>query len=213
MPHGDGETKFSESVADCLARLRSGDPRAREAVVELCQTRLRVLVHRMLRRFPNVRRWDETDDICQDAATDLWRALDSLSLSEPVEVLRIAHTIVKRKLIDRARKYAGPLSDAANHATHDGTSDGRRRTFVEQVADDRSNGSLDRWSAFQEAIEALPPEEREVFHLVWFLQAKQSQIAELLGVSPSTVKRLWQRARATVRQATGGEPPETTTGH
>jgi RNA polymerase sigma factor (sigma-70 family) len=205
----DGTTGFTAQVSDCLDRLRAGDPRARDSIVELCQTRVRVLVQRMLRRFPGVQRWDQTDDVCQDVVTDLWEALDSLSLDTPSAVLKIAHTMVKRKLIDRARKYAGPLSDAANHAT-DMSMDGVRGGMLHQHAVDRSREGLERWTAFQNAIEALPPDEREVFHLVWFLGATQSQIAEVMGISTRSVKRLWQRARDIVRNATEGDSPELT---
>jgi RNA polymerase sigma-70 factor (ECF subfamily) len=205
----DGTTAFTAHVGECLNRLRAGDPRARDLIVALCQTRLRVLVQRMLRKFPGVRRWDQTDDVCQDVLLELWKALPSLPLDSPAAVLKVAATIVKHKLIDRARKYSGPLSDAANHAT-DLPQEGSRGEMLYRHAVDRSNDGLDRWTAFQDAIEKLPADEREVFHLVWFLGASQQQIAEVIGVSPRTVKRLWQRARNAIRQATEGDSPELT---
>jgi RNA polymerase sigma factor (sigma-70 family) len=205
----DGETEFTTQVGECLDRLRAGDPRARDLIVALCQTRLRVLVQRMLRRFPGVRRWEQTDDVCQDVSLELWKALGSIPLDSPAAVLKIAYTKVKRKLIDRARKYAGPLSDAANHAT-DLPQEGGRGEMLHRHAVDRSRDGLDRWTAFQNAIESLPSDEQEVFHLVWFLGATQKEIADVMGTSPRTVKRLWQRARDAIRRAIEGDTPELT---
>jgi RNA polymerase sigma factor (sigma-70 family) len=205
----DGTTAFTAQVGECLDRLRAGDPRARDSIVALCQTRLRLLVQRMLHRFPGVRRWEQTDDVCQDVSLELWKALGSMPLDSPAAVLKIAYTKVKRKLIDRARKYAGPLSDAANHAT-DLPQEGGRGEMLHRHAVDRSRDGLDRWTAFQNAIESLPSDEQEVFQLVWFLGATQKEIADVMGTSPSTVKRLWQRARDAIRRATEGDAPEVT---
>jgi DNA-directed RNA polymerase specialized sigma24 family protein len=53
-------------------------------------------------------------------------------------------------------------------------------------------------------------DERETFYLAWFLGASQQQIADVMGISPRSVKRLWQRARDGIRQATEGDAPEVT---
>ena len=53
------------TVADCLLDLAGGDDSARARILELCSERLRLLAHRMLNRFPAVRRWEDTDDVFQ----------------------------------------------------------------------------------------------------------------------------------------------------
>jgi RNA polymerase sigma factor (sigma-70 family) len=68
--------------------------------------------------------------------------------------------------------------------------------------------NLDRWTLFHEAIGHLPEEEREVFHLVWYLGADQKTIATLLNCSERTVKYRWRSAREAVRAELEGKPPQ-----
>jgi RNA polymerase sigma factor (sigma-70 family) len=70
-----------------------------------------------------------------------------------------------------------------------------------------ADSSLDRWTLFHEAIGSLPEDEREMFHLVWYLGADQKTIARLLDCSERTVKTRWRAAREAVRAALGGKPP------
>jgi RNA polymerase sigma-70 factor (ECF subfamily) len=66
---------------------------------------------------------------------------------------------------------------------------------------------LDRWEEFHAAVERLPDESREVFHLVWYLGADQKTIAGLVGCSERTVKTRWREAREAIRTALDA-PPE-----
>jgi RNA polymerase sigma factor (sigma-70 family) len=68
--------------------------------------------------------------------------------------------------------------------------------------------SLDRWTQFHDAIASLPDDLREIFHLVWYLDADQKTIAGLLGCSERTVKSRWREAREAVRAALDGHAPE-----
>ena len=70
------------------------------------------------------------------------------------------------------------------------------------------DASLDRWTLFHEAITRLPDDEREVFHLVWYLGADQKTIAGLVGCSERTVKSRWRAARESIRASLDGEPPQ-----
>src|SRR5207244_829955 len=66
---------------------------------------------------------------------------------------------------------------------------------------------LAAWSAFHEAVEKLPDEEREVFDLLWYQGLAHAEAAELLGVAERTVGRRWQEARLHVAEALHGEIP------
>jgi RNA polymerase sigma-70 factor (ECF subfamily) len=203
-PEDTGE----QELAECLARLAAGDLAVRGRIIELCAGRLRRLAHRMLRRFPNVRRWDDTDDVFQNAALRLHRALGQLDSAAPRSVMALAATQLHRELIDLARKHAGPASYAANHGTnvvrHGQDRDDAPR-HVDRAAD--AAGPLDRWEEFHAAVERLPDESREVFHLVWYLGADQKTIATLVGCSERTVKTRWREAREAIRTALD-VPPE-----
>ncbi|MDA1039074.1 MAG: sigma-70 family RNA polymerase sigma factor [Planctomycetota bacterium] len=208
-PPMDDDDLSSPDLADCLSRLAAGDLTARDGILELCSGRLRVLAHRMLRRFPAVRRWDDTDDVFQNSALRLHRALAEVSVTSARSVMALAATQLHRELIDLARHHAGPQSYAANHATNvvpRESSPSHNARFIDLASS--SDPLLERWTRFHEAIAALPEEERELFHLVWYVGADQKTIAGLLECSPRTVKSRWRIAREKVRAALNGISPE-----
>ncbi len=67
--------------------------------------------------------------------------------------------------------------------------------------------SLEDWARLHAGIETLPDEEREVFTLTWYVGLGRVEIAELLGISPSTVKRRWRSARMVIFQHMQGVSP------
>ncbi|MFM8890027.1 MAG: RNA polymerase sigma factor [Planctomycetia bacterium] len=200
--------EMSRELAACLERLAGGDAKALDAIIELVSERLRLLAHRMLGRFPAVRRWEDTDDVFQNASLRLYRALGSMTIESPRSIMALAATQVQRELIDLARRHAGPMSYAANHGTTvRAAPDASGRAAFHVDASPATDANLDRWTLFHEAIDALPADLREVFHLVWYLGAEQKAIAALLGCSERTVKSRWRAAREAVRAQLGSEPP------
>ena len=202
-----GDDPLAPALGACLERLAAGDETARDAIIELVSERLRALAHRMLARFPRVRRWEETDDLFQNAALRLHRTLGQMRLTEPRSVLALAATELRRELLDLARKHAGPRSYAANHGTNviAGTDRDAGARHVDRAAS--VDEPLDRWSAFHDAVESLDGEHRDVFHMVWYLGCDQRTIAAALGCSTRTVKTRWREAREAVRRRLGGDPP------
>jgi hypothetical protein len=59
MPEGTSQTQLIQVWID---RLRSGDDSARSALIECACERLTLLTRKMLRQFPGVKRWEQTDD-------------------------------------------------------------------------------------------------------------------------------------------------------
>jgi len=179
------------ALAECLARLAAGDLEARSGILELSSARLRILAHRMLARFPNVRRWEETDDVFQKE-----------------HLVNLATLQIRRELVDLARKHRGPESYAANHESNSTVLGSEVVMRVSYAADPNvAEPGADRWSAFHEAAAALPAEERAVFELAWFLGAEQVDVAEHLGCSVRTVKRRWETVKHLLRDALGDESP------
>lgn len=197
----------TEVLNACLAQLAAGDPQARDRILELCSDRFRELAHRMLSRFPKVRRHDDTDDVFQGAVMRLHRALGAMAANResPRSVMALAATQIHRELVDLARRNAGPTSYAANHDTNVrrvGSGDGY---FVDEITTE--DEPLDRWSQFHASIAALPADQKEVFQLVWYLGADQKTIATIIGCSERTVKNYWRQARESVKSALDGGPP------
>ena len=107
----------SSEISLLLDRLASGDLEARDRIIEITSGRLRILASRMLSRFPSVRRWEDTDDVFQNAVMRLHRALAAVQPDSPRAIMALAATQLHRELIDLARRYRGPMSFEANHAT------------------------------------------------------------------------------------------------
>lgn len=198
----------ASQLSDCLAQLVAGNACARDTLIAIAYDRLQALAHRMLRGFPVVRRWGDTDDVVQDAAMRLVRSLGEVTPQSPREFIGLAALQIRRTLLDLGKKHAGPESYAANHGTNVvGTAD-RARPIVDEVAGPTDSPDvLERWTRFHEVGESLPPEERELFQLVWYLGLKQREAATVLGCSERTVRRRWESLRSSIAAAMAGEPP------
>ena len=192
-------------IQQCLDRLRAGDPAARGELLRVSRERLKMMTRKMLRGFPGVARWEQTDDVLQNALMRLERSLAEVALDRPHDFLNLAATQIRRELIDLARHYAGPLGLGANYVTPDATRPGGAEQIPDEAA--RDTVGLADWSQFHEQVAALPAEEREIFDLLWYNGMSQAEAAALLGVNVRTVKRRWQSARLLLAQALGNEPP------
>ena len=190
------------TLEKCLERLAAGDDRAREQILKVCQDRLHELAHTLLgRKFAKVRRWNDTNDVAQNASMRLYRALAETVPDSPRGLMGLVATQIRRELIDLARKHSGPMSYAANHGTN--VMDGRDGPVhvVDHAADmgDDEEVPLERWERFHAVVEKLPEDQREVFSLIWYLGLEQQAVADALGTSLRTVSRRWQEARHAVR--------------
>ena len=201
--HAESTAGFdADRLAICLERLASGDKSARNDILEICDQRMRVLSHRLLGKFARVRRWDNTDDVAQNAAIRLHRALGETVPDSPRGLMGLMAVQIQRELIDLARKHSGPHSWAANHDTNAGVKDGACR--VEEASDGEQRDEavpIERWEEFHAAIESLPGDLREVFRMVWYLGLDREAAARAMGCSVRTLGRMWAEARELVGKA------------
>ena len=198
-------------VQACLDRLRGGDEAARAELLGCACERLRKLARMMLKGYPNVRRWEQTDDVLQNAALRLHRTLQQLPVGTARDFFRLAALHIRRELLDLARHYYGPQGQGAHHETWgpDGSATAGDDSGPLAPADlSQEPSRLAAWGELHEQIGALPDEEREAFDLLWYQGLSQAEAAEVLGVSERTVKRRWQAARLRLHEALGGEMPE-----
>ncbi len=181
-------------------RIRAGDRDAPEELLRAAGSRLEALARKMMRRFPGVRRWEQTDDLFQSAALRLLRALGEVEPASVRDFFGLAAEQMRRELLDLARRHNGPGRPGAQHASRDGAA-------AMQPPDRRDEpDELERWQAFHEAVAALPAEEREVVGLVFYHGWSQAQVAELLGTTDRTVRRRWQAACVRLSAALGEVP-------
>jgi RNA polymerase sigma-70 factor (ECF subfamily) len=177
----------------CLDRFRAGEAAAVDELFRHVSGRLERLTRKMLRGFPGVHRWAQTDDVLQNASLRLLRALQEVRPGTVREFFALSAQQIRRELIDLARHYFGPQGLGARHASKDGA--GRSPApGVEPIDPSADPARLIDWQEFHELIQQLPDEEREVVDLLFYQELPQAEAAALLGVSIRTVQRRWQSA-------------------
>jgi len=189
-----------------LDRLKAGDDSAREGLFATASQRLTRLTRRMLKKYPGVHRWEETDDVLQNALIRLDRSLRSITPPTAKDFFRLAAAQIRRELIDLARHYFGPAGPGTNEeARGEGEGELQREPAAGSTYDpDR----LATWTEFHGRIEELPDEDRQLFDLLWYQGLTQAEAAAVLSVSERTVNTRWVKARLKLHQALGGELPE-----
>jgi RNA polymerase sigma-70 factor (ECF subfamily) len=206
----DDSSLCSRQLQDWLSRMRAGDNTARDELLRHVSARLERLAHSMLGRFPGVARWEQTEDVLQNAVIRLLRALKEVNPTTVREFFGLAAAQMRRELLDLARHYQGPQGMGANHASlgpDSGGSDGLPDALRQAAAQEEDD--LERWSAFHAEVDKLPPNEREVISLVFYHGYTQVEIARLLQVTERTVRRYWQAACLRLNTALGGRLPAT----
>jgi RNA polymerase sigma-70 factor (ECF subfamily) len=194
-------TTTAGPTAALVARLRAGDPAARDALVGHACDRLRHLTSRMLKGYPGVGRWEQTDDVLQGALIRLDRALKATVPQSARHFYHLAALQIRRELLDLAAKHAGPEGTGANHQT-----DGSGAALGGAADPSGGPSSVADWAEFHHAVDRLPAVDREVFGLLWYGGLSQEEAADVVGVSVRTVKRRWQAARLALARAFGGAP-------
>lgn len=196
------------AIQNWLSQLARGDESARERLIQSAEHRLLCLTRKMLRTFPTVRRWEQTDDVFQNSVLKLHNALAKVVPKTVTEFMRFAAMIIRRELIDLSRHYCGPQGIGRKHQ-----SDSNLDTAAYNADGSRGQGdeggSLLWWAEFHEAVETLPTDLSEVVDLIWYQELTQPQAAELLGVSVRTIQRRWLEARLRLHSQLGTLPSET----
>jgi RNA polymerase sigma-70 factor (ECF subfamily) len=196
-------------IQACIDRLRGGDESARAALLDCAAGRLARLARKMLKGYPGVARWEQTDDVLQNALVRLDRALRAVAPPTARDFFRLAAEQVRRELIDLARHYQGPRGLGAHHATRagrDGSADGAALA-AESPETTYDPGRLASWAEFHAAVAALGEADRELFDLLWYQGLTQAEAAALLGVTERTVTSRWLAARVRLGDSLRGQLP------
>jgi len=194
-------------VQGLIARLQAGDAAARNELLAATCDRLRRLTRKMLKGYPGVRRWEQTDDVLQNATLRLCRALEGVTPESARHFFHLAAVQIRRELIDLARHHYGPQGAGAHYASAAGDDS------TTPPAHDRPDTSpgpdrLAGWCEFHEHVAALPDSERDVFELIWYQGLSQAEAMKVLDIPERTLQRDWRAARLKLYEACGGELPE-----
>ncbi|HJZ90186.1 MAG TPA: sigma-70 family RNA polymerase sigma factor [Gemmataceae bacterium] len=199
------ESLKTTELHDLIDRIQSGDRRAADDLIRRSAVRLEALARKMLTGFPAVRRWEQTDDVLQNALQRLLKTLRDVRPDSVAGFFRLAATAVRRELIDLARHYAGPTNPAAHHESLPDCSSGAP---LNRMAAPEEIRNLERWAAFHEAVGRLADEDRELVELGYYEGLNKDEIARVLGVDERTVRRRWNRATRRIADQLGDDVPE-----
>jgi RNA polymerase sigma-70 factor (ECF subfamily) len=199
-----GETT---QIQNWIERMRAGDDLAMDELLIHFEARLIALTHKMLKDFPVVQRWEQTDDVFQGAAMRLRRALREVTPRSTREFFGLAALQVQRELLNMTETYRHQLTPSRIGKLAHGEGSGGNGADYEPVDQKDSQGELDLWTEFHDAAAALSEEIREVFHLIWYCGLSQDEAALVVGVSVRTIRGRWQEARLAIFQALDGRLP------
>jgi RNA polymerase sigma-70 factor (ECF subfamily) len=138
-------------------------------------------------------------DLVHEAFLRLWRQRSQVELGGP-SARSYLYTVVRYQALDHLRRRRVEERWRREYATP---------LVMEQGAalatdPDQEFTARETAAAIQQAVDALPPRQRQVILLRWQQQASYDEIAETLGISPKTVAihigRAIQRLREILTQ-------------
>ncbi len=159
----------------------------RTASIGACLVRMHTVARRMIARHPQLRRWEQPNDLVHNAYVRLHGAMQASTLEAPRSLEALAVAQLNREFIDAIRRSK--------------TREAWERSSMESAAGyESADDSLEDWSRFHEAIHALPDGQREAVQLLWYLELDHREAADRLGVSLRTLRRYWHDGRAALRR-------------
>ena len=172
-------------ITGLLGNANDGDPDALGRVLTLLYDRLRVIAHRQL-AGEHEGHTLETDGLVHEAYLRL-TGLERMRWHDQQHLLAMAARTMRRVLIDYAdrrcaqKRGGGTIAAPIDEAL---------------VAIDEHNDDLRALDEALHRLEAINPRQSQVVECRFFAGLNVDETAEVLGLSPATVKRDWVAARA-----------------
>lgn len=174
-----------DDASPLLAAWRAGDLTARDRLFALFYPELERAAAAMIRREPGLSL--STGDLVHEAVARLI-ALKRIAWNDRAHFMALAARMMRRALLDHVRA--------------------RRRLKREHQKVQLSTGlaeepdfELEALNAALERLAALDPERADIVEMRYFAGMEVAGIAEVLGLSESTVKRRWNAARIWLQEA------------
>ncbi len=161
----------------------SGSQPARERLLELCYSELRMLARRMLTGDSFAHRLQPTD-LANEAALRVLK-LDRMEWNDRAHFLATAATVMRQALLDEVRRFRAGKRQAPAVIT----------TLIDSgVA--TMDLDLERLDASLKRLAEVSPERARLVELRFFVGLTIEATALVLAISPATVKRQWDASRA-----------------
>jgi RNA polymerase sigma factor (TIGR02999 family) len=172
-----------------LTRLRAGDPKALSELAPLVGAELRRLATGYLRQQPPGHTWQPSDLV-----NELWLRLlgrGELGFQNRTHFLGAAAHLMRAMVIDHAR--ARSTAKRTPQALPEGTAG----EFAELLAltDERAVELIALDGALT-GLGDLNPRQEQIVEMRYFAGLTVEEVAAALEISPATVKREWDKARA-----------------
>ena len=195
-PHLPIDPNSTAAIQSILDRIRSGDESSVQQLFDVTMERLRKLAKKIGGNIPSIKRFEQTDDLLQNAMVRLWKAFERHHPATPLDYYRLASAIIRRELIDMSRKHFGPRGMGANIAQSAIMNPDGHQSPVDAHGDETNEpASLGRWTEFHEYVEKLNEETKTLFDLLWYQGLSLGDAALITGSSERTLRRKWKSAR------------------
>lgn len=202
------ERRFESSLVldQLLARCAAGDQSARTTLINRCSSRFLKLTRTIKADYPQLGRWEQTDDICQEATLKIWEDLHTRTFENGLHFYRTTARIIRHTLIDLMRHHFGPQGIGRQHhsvpmnpdeSSQQQRSDPACNTFDPQL--------LAQWTELHDTINRLSPSSTEMFDLMYYHELSQHDAGLVLGISDRQVRRRWGQARDELAALLEGE--------
>lgn len=181
----------------CLQRLDQNDPAARAELIEHARRRLTLLAERMFDRWRPLHRFEEADDVLQEAMLRLWQSLEEVGPTSVAQFMALSALQIRRALCDLSRDHCGRAPGAGQRKRQRPAINGAGSLVSRNDPADTTWGpeNLARWSEFHAAADQLPEPEKTVFDLLYYHELTQIEAAQVMDVSDRQIRRYWLSAR------------------
>lgn len=174
-----------EDAGTLLRAWRDGDQAARDALFTLFYPELRQAAAAMVRREPGLSM--STGDLIHEAVARLI-ALKRIEWQDRAHFMALSATMMRRALVDHAR------SRKRLKREHE------KVELTTRIADE-PDIELEELNAALNRLVTIDPERAEIVEMRYFGGMEIADIAQVLGISESTVKRRWNGARVWLLEA------------
>lgn len=175
-----------------------GDAAARDRLLALHYDEMRRVARKVL-RDEGAKLHIQPTELANEAAIRLLH-LDRIAWKERTHFLAVSARVMRQILIDEVRRFRAQKRQAPPVVTR----------WVDHAADERARAPLDL-EAFDDSLTrlaAVDPDKARLVEMRFFVGLTIEEIAQMDGVSESTVKRQWRTARAWLLKDLGQDSDE-----
>ena len=204
------ELDQSDVTQNLLQKMNEGDTDARNEVIRLFQNQMTRIARKMKGGYGSVIRWEQTEDVLQQAAIRLFRALDSVQVKDTHHLLSLMALQIRRELTDMSRHYSranGLNARIVTNGNRQHDDDFGAQMLFDPAEMTGNPETLQQWGDFHLMIDQLPEQEKAVVDLVWYHEMKHEDVAKVLEISDRQVRRLWRNAKILLFEKLDGRFP------